>query len=135
MPFEFHQKVLFRHCDPAGIVFYPRYFEMMNDCLEAFFESALGTPWPDLHINAAIPTAQISTRFTAPSSHGDELLLRVAVTRVGRSSVGYLIGAHAGAEQRFETTGTLAFVNDAGKPTPWPAEIRAKLLEERELAL
>ncbi|MEL6103010.1 MAG: acyl-CoA thioesterase, partial [Pseudomonadota bacterium] len=28
MSFQFLQKVLFKHCDPAGIVFYPRYFEM-----------------------------------------------------------------------------------------------------------
>lgn len=38
MLFTFTQKVLFKHCDPAGIVFYPRYFEIINDCIEAFFE-------------------------------------------------------------------------------------------------
>ena len=36
MSFTLTQKVLFKHCDPAGIVFYPRYFEMINDCVEAF---------------------------------------------------------------------------------------------------
>ena len=27
----------FNHCDPAGIVFYPRYFEMTNSVVENFF--------------------------------------------------------------------------------------------------
>ena len=36
MGFEFRQTIGFKHCDPAGIVFYPRYFEMFNDCVEAF---------------------------------------------------------------------------------------------------
>ncbi|MBU9698933.1 hypothetical protein GU927_013865 [Rhodobacteraceae bacterium HSP-20] len=31
----------FNRCDPAGIVFYPRYFEMMNSVIENFFREAL----------------------------------------------------------------------------------------------
>jgi 4-hydroxybenzoyl-CoA thioesterase len=30
MGYHVTQKVLFRHCDPAGIVFFPRYFEMVR---------------------------------------------------------------------------------------------------------
>ena len=30
MAFIAQRKVRFQHCDPAGIVFYPRYFEMLN---------------------------------------------------------------------------------------------------------
>ena len=39
--FTYEEKVLFRHCDPAGIVFFPRYFEMINDCVEYFFADTL----------------------------------------------------------------------------------------------
>ena len=34
--FERNKRVRFAHCDPAGIVFYPRYFEMLNELVEAF---------------------------------------------------------------------------------------------------
>jgi len=34
-------------CDPAGIVYYPRYFEYFDACTNALFESA-GLPKPDL---------------------------------------------------------------------------------------
>ena len=34
--------VEFNHCDPAGIVFYPRYFEMVNSVVENFFLEDVG---------------------------------------------------------------------------------------------
>ena len=33
--------VRFAHCDPGGIVFYARYFEMINGVVEDWFEDAL----------------------------------------------------------------------------------------------
>ena len=44
-PFTFLQKVQFKHCDPAGIVFYPRFIEMINDAVEAMFDEAIGWPF------------------------------------------------------------------------------------------
>jgi hypothetical protein len=35
-------RVEFNHCDPAGIVFYPRYFEMTNSVCENFFREVVG---------------------------------------------------------------------------------------------
>ena len=80
--FEVQQKVLFRHCDPAGIVFFPRYFEMMNDCIEAFFDHGLEYRFEQFLQTAGIPTATITTTFNRPSRHGDLLDLRLNVTRV-----------------------------------------------------
>ena len=129
-----HQKVLFKHCDPAGIVFYPRYFEMVNDCVEAFFDEALGLPFEDLHDSGAMPTAQIQTKFTAPSRHGDHLVLKLSINSVGRSSVEYQIIASCADQHRFETTATLVNVNTNGKPTGWPGDLGAKLREFKDKA-
>ena len=41
--FKYAIDIGFRHCDPAGIVFYPRYFEMMNDAIEIFFRVPVTT--------------------------------------------------------------------------------------------
>ncbi len=127
MIFEQTQKVLFRHCDPAGIVFFPRYFEMINDCIELFFDEALGHPFETLHETGSIPTAQIDTEFVRPSRHGDTLVLRVGLTRLGTSSASYEMTAHCGEELRFRTAATLVNVNRAGKPTPWGDALRAGL--------
>ena len=127
MRFEFHQKVLFKHCDPAGIVFYPRYFEMMNDCIEAFFDEALATPFEDLHRIGGVPTAQIHTRFSAPSRHGDNLNLQLVISKVGRSSADYVMTAYCGDQVRFTTTATLVHVNADGRSAAWPDTLRSKL--------
>ncbi len=127
--FSFSQKVLFKHCDPAGIVFYPRYFEMMNDCVEAFFSDALDAPFEKLHLSGGVPTAQIETRFTKPSRHGDELTLNLEITRTGATSMTYRMTAFCGEEQRFETVATLVNVGADGRPVRWPDALRIKLAE------
>lgn len=126
MPFTLEQKVLFRHCDPAGIVFYPRYFEMVNDCAEAFF-CAIGTPFETLHNVAAIPTAQIAATFHAPSRHGDMLTLNLNVVRIGGSSLELALRAMCHDERRFSADATLVYVNAQGRPQRWPNALRTAL--------
>ncbi|MDE0521147.1 MAG: thioesterase family protein [Boseongicola sp.] len=130
--FTFPQRVSFKHCDPAGIVFFPRYFEMINDCMENFFADVLQVPFEKMMPANGVPTAQISTRFTAPSRHGDRLALSLKVTKVGRTSFSYEMAAACGDEQRFETTGTLVCVNRAGRPTPWPPALKDRLSAEKD---
>lgn len=128
-PFRMSQKVLFRHCDPAGIVFFPRYFEMMNDCVEAFFAEALGAPFEKVLVTHGLPTAGIETQFKAPSFHGNLLRLELSVLNVGKTSFKYRMTAQCGDELRFETSATLVHVTHAGKPHPWPEDLRTKLAE------
>ena len=130
--FKMNQKVLFKHCDPAGIVFYPRYFEMMNDCVEAFFAEVLGAPFEELHRSGAVPTAQIETKFTAPSRHGDHLVLALSITKVGRSSAAYQIISTCADQRRFVTRATLVNVDAGGKPAPWPDKLGAKLRDFKD---
>ena len=37
--------VRFSHCDPAGIIFYPRYFDLIHEAKEDWFRDALGYPF------------------------------------------------------------------------------------------
>ncbi|MEW9922282.1 acyl-CoA thioesterase [Marimonas sp. MJW-29] len=127
MRFTMPQKVKFKHCDPAGIVFYPRYFEMINDCVEAFFDEGLEVPFEEVHRNGGVPTAEISVQFTAPSRHGDRLELSLTPTRLGRSSLGIRTEATCDGERRFVATSTLVLIDGQGKSTPWPDHLRAKL--------
>ena len=127
--FEIRQKVLFRHCDPAGIVFFPRYFEMMNDCVEAFFDQGLNCPFEKFHQTAGIPTATITTTFTSPGRHGDMLDLRLNVTRVGRASFDYEMSCYCGKIQRFLTNATLVQIDLNGKPTPLQNSIKQRLID------
>jgi 4-hydroxybenzoyl-CoA thioesterase len=125
MKYEETRKILFRHCDPAGIVFYPRYFEMVNDLVEAFFDNALDWPFEELLKTRSVPTAEIRLRFRAPSRHGDHIRLGLKVTKLGRTSMRLAFSAQStDAELRFEGESVLVNIDDAGSPCAWPARIR-----------
>jgi 4-hydroxybenzoyl-CoA thioesterase len=75
-------------CDPAGIVFYPRYLAWFDDCTTALFLAA-GFPIQELfksHGVLGVPLVDVKARFILPSSFGDELLAQSSVTEFRRSS-------------------------------------------------
>ncbi len=127
MAFEFRQKVLFKHCDPAGIVFFPRYFEMINDCAEAFFATEVDWPFEELLTTGGLPTAEIYTKFKAPSRHGENLLLKLKVERVVSSSIELETTATCAEEVRLINRSTLVRVGSDGRPDGWPDKVRSKL--------
>jgi 4-hydroxybenzoyl-CoA thioesterase len=87
--FAFPLGISFKHCDPAGIAFYPRYVEMLNDVMEAWFDEGVGCSFHALHLERriAIPTVSLNCEFKRPSRLGDRLIARLNVERVGGSSV------------------------------------------------
>jgi 4-hydroxybenzoyl-CoA thioesterase len=81
--------VSFKHCDPAGIVFYPRYAEMVNDVVEHWFKHALGCDFATLHgpRGIAIPVVKLEVDFNSPARLGDTLLADLGVERLGNASM------------------------------------------------
>ncbi|CUH74695.1 acyl-CoA thioesterase YbgC [Tritonibacter multivorans] len=124
------QKILFKHCDPAGIVFYPRYFEMINDAVEAMFADVLDWPFEDLHQTGAVPTASFQVDFKAPSRHGDVLDLNLTIKAIGGASLRLQIVAQSGEEVRFVADQVLVCIDQNGRPLRWPDAIRAKIDKE-----
>ena len=127
MAFQWQQKILFKHCDPAGIVFYPRYFEMISDGIEAFFTEELNLPFEELLKNAALPTVHFDTSFTAPSFHGDVLNIEIRPTRIGSSSIAILVIASCNGEIRLRSVSTLVYTTTGGKARPWPDSLRGPI--------
>ncbi|MFY0991062.1 acyl-CoA thioesterase [Halomonas sp. C05BenzN] len=127
MPFTTQRKVRFQHCDPAGIVFYPRYFEMINSVVEDWFEEVVGHDFNRLHVTSGtgVPTASIETQFHAPSRLGDWLEFRLTPLATGRTSLKLQVTACCGDQRRLTSVSTLVFVDLAsGSPLPWPDPMR-----------
>lgn len=126
-------QIEFNHCDPAGIVFYPRYFEMTNSVVENFFNDVVGRSFASMHFGAdnGVPTVAIEANFMAPSRLGDKVMFSLEVTKVGRSSVAMTIEARLGEELRMRANLTLVWIA-AMKAAPWPAEMHGKLLKFME---
>ena len=68
-PFEVAKQIRFHHCDPAGIVFYPQYFVLMNELVEDWFNEGLGVDFARFHTEErrGIPMAHVECDFLAPS--------------------------------------------------------------------
>ncbi|MBT2801062.1 acyl-CoA thioesterase [Halomonas sp. ISL-56] len=127
MAFTTQRKVRFQHCDPAGIVFYPRYFEMINSVVEDWFEEVVHHDFNQLHVETStgVPTAAIDTQFHAPSRLGERLTFELRVQSMGRSSLTLQIVAYCGEQKRLTSDSTLVFVDlSSGKPMPWTEAIR-----------
>ena len=126
-------QIEFNHCDPAGIVFYPRYFEMTNSVVENFFADVVGRSFAQM-LGAAqngVPTVAIAAEFMAPSRLGDKVLFSLKITGLGRSSVRLRIEGRSGDEQRMRADLTLVWT-EAMKAAPWPEPMRARLAAFRE---
>lgn len=133
--FEREQTVRFGHCDPAGIVFYPRYFEMLNELVEDWFAQGLGQSFAQLitERRVGMPTAQLDTRFQRISRLGDRLRQRLRIVRLGGSSLTLAIAFEGDDGPRVEFGQVLVCTSlDTHKPQPLPADLRAAL--ERALS-
>lgn len=84
----FEVTVRFGDCDPAGIVFYPHYFEWFEAACWSMFESA-GLGRRRLVQQYGIvgwPLISSESQFSAPAAEGDRLSVAVEIVRWGNSS-------------------------------------------------
>jgi 4-hydroxybenzoyl-CoA thioesterase len=75
-------------CDPAGIIFYPRYFEIFDAATAALFERALGITKFEMfkaYDFAGWPLVRTHARFLKPTRFGDDVVIETGV-KFGRSS-------------------------------------------------
>ena len=76
-------------CDPAGIVFYPRYFAFFDTSTTALFERALDMiKFEFLRAYGIIgyPMVDTRARFLEASRFGDEVVIETIVAEIKRSS-------------------------------------------------
>lgn len=123
-------RVEFNHCDPAGIVFYPRYFEMVNATCESFFREVAGYSYAAMmQAGDATPTASLQATFHAPSRLEEMLDWQLVVLRIGSSSLRVRITA-VGEDGRLRVTveKTLVFTTSPLTAQPWTQALRDRFL-------
>lgn len=87
MKFTKQEKVRFQHVDYAGIVFYPRFLEMLNCLVEDWFEEALDRPFSKIHETNGIPTVDLKVQFKKAARLGDILTKSIWVKNLGGASL------------------------------------------------
>ena len=103
MAYRSHVIVRFAHCDPAGIVFFPRYMEMFNNLVEDWCRDALRMSFAELHLERGLglSTVHLDVDFIAPSVLGEELATTLEVRKIGTSSIrlGVVLAGADGADR------------------------------------
>ncbi|MBB5686886.1 thioesterase family protein [Sphingobium boeckii] len=118
-----HYPVRFAHCDPAGIAYYPRLFELCDGAIEDWCALVLRVPRRIMHLELGLgmPTVHMEARFIAPCRLGEILDIEIAARRVGNSSIDLTVRVGCGGAPRFEVdyTQVLMTLTEA-RATPWP---------------
>ena len=127
-------RVQWGDCDPAGIVFYPRYFEWFDASSILLFEKATGMIKKSMlekYQGAGLALLEARAVFKIASHYGEDLEIETGITEFRRSSffVHHKVTKTGGlALEGFETRlWTVRDPVDATKlkSAPLPAEIRA----------
>jgi 4-hydroxybenzoyl-CoA thioesterase len=121
-------------CDPAGIVFYPRYFAMFDTSTTSLFERALGmTKFEFLKAYdcAGYPMVDTRARFLSPTRYGDDVVIETSLTELKRSSFSVqhlLMKGDTLAVEGFETRVWV------GRDPADPDKIKSKAIPEEVIA-
>lgn len=118
-------------CDPAGIVFNPRFFEIFDASTALIFEAALGINKREMlaRFNAAgIPLVKTEAEFLKPLRYGDSAIVESTVT-FGRTSFGVehkiLLDGQLHVKGIEKRVWTARDANGQMRSAPIPAEILA----------
>ena len=76
-------------CDPAGIIYYPRYFGFFDASTSALIERALGMTkheYLKAYDFTGHPLVSVRSRFLLPARFGDDVTIETRVAEFRRSS-------------------------------------------------
>ncbi|MDN3519491.1 thioesterase family protein [Aquisalimonas lutea] len=130
-------RIRFGDTDPAGIVFYPRYFEFFQVAVEDWFNHWLGIDYADhiLRSGNGLPAVASDCRFLHPSRLGELLEIEVRITHLGRSSLHLAFTGYVSGELRVQ--GHTVLVNTdlaTDRSYPFTGALRQRLEAYRELS-
>jgi 4-hydroxybenzoyl-CoA thioesterase len=130
--FSVERKIRFSHCDPAGIVYFVNFFDMINALVEDWFEQSMGLSFDELHIRRKVgfPIVNTQCEFSRPCRIGEWLWLELRIAKLGRSSIEIGVRGRVDEEERFRARHKIALISlETFRALPIPDDMRAKMQE------
>jgi 4-hydroxybenzoyl-CoA thioesterase len=128
--FTVEYPILFSHCDPAGIVYFPRLFDLLHRAMEDWFTFGLEERFADFIMQKRLGVPAVGTQvdFVGPARFGDLLRIELKVLKLGRSSIELGIDSFVGAQPCFKARHTICcFSQQTVKAVPIPDDLRARM--------
>lgn len=123
-------RIRFSHCDPAGIVYFARWFDLLNGVVEDWFSGGLGLDYHGFIRDRRIGLGygHAGADYMRPGLMGDEIACAVLVERIGRSSLTLRLPALRGDEPVLDARLVIVTTDlDRHRATPLPDELRGAL--------
>lgn len=128
MNYQYERQVYFQDCDPAQIVFYPRYIEMLDEVVEDWLCDIGAWDYPSESDYAEdLPhISRVQVEFQYPSKLGDTLTFSLKLRKADPWRARLDVDVHCADEQRLKVMLELASATK-GQPvgkTPFPARLQ-----------
>jgi 4-hydroxybenzoyl-CoA thioesterase len=128
--FTVEYPILFSHCDPAGIVYFPRFFDLLHRAMEDWFTFGLEERFADFIMvkKLGIPTVGTHVDFVSPARFGDTMRIELRVAKLGRTSIELSIDSFVDGKPCFKAKHTVCvFSQHTYKAVPIPDELRERM--------
>lgn len=129
MSYTYSSRVRFTHTDPAGYVFFPRFFDKFQAAVEDWFTLHLEIDYTALLLKKGIglPTVHTECTFFKPCLLGEILDLKVELLAIGSTSLTIAFIGSVTSEQRLQAQSVLVFIDlKDGRPVAISDELRTK---------
>lgn len=123
-------KIRFGYCDPAGIVFTPRFFDIFNAVVEDWFCEGLGIDYHDIirRRRMGLGYASAESTFFRPCRMGERITVHVRLAALGRSSLTLQLHAMKDGSEALRGKFTIVITDlEQHRPIVIPDDIRRAL--------
>jgi YbgC/YbaW family acyl-CoA thioester hydrolase len=131
----FERQVKWGECDPAGIVYTPRFADFVAEAHLAFFEHLFAAPSYELLSShrLALPAKALSLEFKRPLRPGALFIIEVSVADIRTRTYDlHMVARDAGGDDAFTAKFTLICLDtEIQKAVPLPDFLRDRLVAFR----
>ena len=138
-PLVIRRVVKWGECDPAGIVYTPRFLDWVIEACEDCFRHITGLTWSEHQSKRGMghPLKAVNIEFHSPLKSGETFEAIVLIDRVGRSALGYRVeGRKPDGMPCFTGTATAVIVDYVTyRPREMPDDYRDAFAAYRALGV
>jgi 4-hydroxybenzoyl-CoA thioesterase len=130
LTFTRERLIRFSHCDPAGIVYFVHFFDMVSGVVEDWFREVVELPFQEMHLERRVgfPIVNTGCEFYRPTELGDTLVLELGIAKLGRSSIEFVVKGSVKGEDKFLARHKVAMVSlDSWRALPIPEDLRGRM--------
>ena len=134
--YEQRVTVRFGDCDPAGILYYPTYFDFFHRAMEGWFEACLDLPYAEAlgSWKLGFPTVHTEADYRRPTFFGDTIRVELRVERLGGRSIHFgfrVLGEEGEVRVTGRTVCVLCHLEQGAaehlRPRDLPTELRSRI--------